>query len=344
MIRRIINNDYFRNLAILLIYISPDILQHIAAKGGITRSKLIEIVFNNSAFYLYFVFHNRVLYEKLFLKKKYIIYAILFLSTLFIWRESSSYAYWLMSKHPGETVYHIRELEEYNWKFWVFIYWANIIYIYIALGVYIAYTGFRDKERLLQIENEKKSQELKQLNEQLNPHFLFNALNNIYSYLLNGKENGKELVMKLSELMRYVLDISKKDIVPVTDEINFIENYMAFEQERLGDRCRLEYVKQVNNTGVQIASLIIFNFIENAFKHGTVSIYPSVIVVKIKVDNNSLELYVSNPVYSSPGISTQLGMNNTRRRLELLYPGQYDMNIIPNENSYTVSLKLTGLK
>ncbi len=262
-----------------------------------------------------------------------------------MWRESTSYFYWLLTKPQNETEYKIRELKEFNSVFWVFIYWANVVYIYISLGVYLSFKYFRERTRLLQIENIQKEMELKQLNEQLNPHFLFNALNNIYSHHLRSAGDTGELILKLSELMRYILDSSKKDTVLLCDELLFIENYIAFETERLGKRCSVDYSKEVTTAPFNIVPLILFNFIENAFKHGTTSIHKSDIVIRIEANENLLKLFISNSVYHSQQSAVRMGfgVDNTKRRLELLYPGKYALDIIPTTDKFTVRLEINNI-
>lgn len=345
MLQKIINNFYLRNIVILLIFISPDIFQNIAMHEGVEGQKLLDLAFNRSAFYCYIVFHNRVLYEYFLKKKKYILYVIVFLVTLLICRETIGYLSWLMSSPTTNTSYSVEEIIGYNWAYFIFIYWANIVYMYIGLGVYIAYKTFKDRERLLQIENEKKTLELKYLNEQLNPHFLFNALNNIYNHMLHNSVSCNELILKLSELLRYIIDSSKKEKVPIIQEIDFIEHYIAFQRERLGDRCTVIYEKQLGGSMLHVVPMILFNFIENAFKHGTRSINQTKVVIKITVENNVLSLYVSNDTYKQEmEYSTLIGMKNTRQRLELLYPDRYDLDITEMENKYNVSLIIRGLR
>lgn len=342
MIQRIINNFYLRNLAVLFLFISPDILQDVADIKRLGLPYLVRDISGLTAFYVFFVFHNHILYEKIFLRKKYLLYALTFLITIFCWRESTSYLIWLVTKPPSETVYHIVELKDYNWIFWVFIYWADIIYIYISLGVYLAFKYFKERTLILQAENMQKELELKQLNEQLNPHFLFNALNNIYSHLLHEPGNGKELILKLSELMRYVLDSSKKVTVPLADELKFIENYIAFEIERLGERCNVDYRKEITTIRFNIVPLILFNFIENAFKHGTTSINRSNVSISIHADDGSLHLFIENTIFSNQNQSTNTGLNNAKRRLELLYPEKYILDIIQVNGKYTVCIEINN--
>lgn len=345
VIQKIVNNFYLRNLAILVIFVSPDILQKVAMHNSVSAAVTSAKVYSLTAFFLYFVFHNSVLYEKLLRRKKYVLYVIVFLTTLFVWRESTSYFYWLLTKPQNETVYKIRELKEFNSVFWVFVYWADVVYIYIAFGVYLSFRYFNERARLLQVENIQKEMELKQLNEQLNPHFLFNALNNIYSHQLRPNGDARELILKLSELMRYILDNSKKNMVLLDDELMFIENYIAFEAERLGNRCSIDYSKETKGTSFYIVPLILFNFIENAFKHGTTSIHKSAIAIRIKADENVLQLFISNTIYHAPPSAAGMGvgMSNTNRRLELLYGGQYSLDITTDADKYNVCLKINNM-
>lgn len=341
MIQKIADNIVWRNLLILLVFLSPNILQGIAVGEGadttITRAYSYALMFS------YFIFHNRVLYEKLLARKKYLAYLLCFIITMFVWREGTSYVEWLIRRPVGETRYQFRELKEYNWGFWVFIYWANVVYVYISLGVYISFKYIRQRERLLQIENMQRELELKQLSEQLNPHFLFNALNNIYSHILRNSGNAGLLVIKLGELMRYVLDSSHRQTVLLDEEILFIENYMAFEKERTGKRCDVLYTKNIAADNFRIVPLILFNFIENAFKYGTLSADKAIITIQLKADDEGLELYTRNPVWDEAVTSTQTGMTNTRRRLQLLYQKNYELYINHTATTYEMRLKLKNM-
>lgn len=341
MLQRIINNVFLRNLVVLVIFRSPDVLQRIAQKGRVDAVDIREHLWGWVAFFIYFIFHNRVLYEKLLLRKKYFLYVAVLLPTLFIWREGTSYLMWLATKTPAETTYAIPELKNGNVAFWAFIYWADIVYIYISFGVYLSFKYFTERTRLLQADNIRKELELKQLNAQLNPHFLFNALNNIYSHQLRSADSG-ELILKLGELMRYILDSSKKQTVPIAEELAFIENYIAFEKERLGDRCEVRYDAFVANSGFRVVPLILFNFIENAFKHGTTSISRTSVIINIEVLEEELKLSVENnaAVKEPATVTSGVGLENTGRRLALLYEGMHDLAIAHNDGIYKVSLTL----
>lgn len=343
MIQKIVNNFYLRNIVLLLVFLSPEIFQSLAIYHGVNKQDFFPRIYGYTAFYLYFIFHNRVLYEKFLAKKKYLLYIILFPATIFVWREGTSYLIWLATKPPTETVYKIQELERFNAVFWFFVYWADFVYIYFCLGIYLAFKYFNERTRILQAENVQKELELKQLNEQLNPHFLFNALNNIYSHELRSSPDTKELILKLSELMRYILDSSKKNTVSLKDEIKFTEHYIAFEKERLGDRCTIDYRKDIDVYHFNIVPLILFNIIENAFKYGTTSAQHSEITIDIRADSETLQLYAANNIYKGFTTSTQTGLNNTRRRLDLLYKDNYKLDVKQTDNKYETWLKIGNI-
>jgi hypothetical protein len=343
VIRHILNSFYLRNLAVMLLYVSPDILQSLSIIDKIGVTGAVEQVLSHVFFYCFFVFHSRVLYEGLLEKKKYFLYAISFLVTMIAWREGTSYFLWLVTKPAGETVYQFRELKEFNWVFWIFIYWANIVYDYIALGVYLAFRYFREREAWLEIENKKKELELKQLKEQLNPHFLFNALNNIYSYSIEQNHKTGELLLKLSDLMRFTLEKSALDHIPLKEELAFIENYVAFERERLGKRCSISINKRIG-VDHEVPPFVLFTFVENAFKHGTNRIGATEIALSLVSDKEGIQFNISNTIATaSTTVSTGLGLENVKRRLDILYPNKHTLNIGPFDGVHTVSLKLQAV-
>jgi len=334
IIRRLAGNFLLRNTVLFLILLSSNTGEPLALGELTPKMLLIEAILLTNSYFSFFV-HNLILYRYFIKRGRYLLYALCVIILLMI----SSRVYSNM-----RVFFYPQEVHDYTWQKWIALYWVELIYYWASLCVYLAYIYYRDRERLFQVEQEKKELELRQLNEQLNPHFLFNALNNIYSYLLTQSSSGKELILKLSELMRYVLDSSKKVQVPLDEEIAFIEHYIAFEKERLGHRCQLIYEKDASAENACIIPLILFSFIENAFKHGTTTIKPSEITIRIKTDERKLQLFVRNEIHNGNKVSTQTGLENTRRRLELLYPEQYILDIREKDSHYIVHLELNDLK
>lgn len=342
MIQRIVNNFYLRNIVVFAIGISTYILEDIRMNKSFPDG--IYTIFNLASIYLYFIFHNRVLYEHLLAKKKYILYIFALFLTLPFWREFMGYIEWIAIKNPPSDAYplfyHIKSLRSNIWSAWLVFYWINLYYVYTALAIYFLVKYIRQRERLLKIENLQRSQELKHLSEQLNPHFLFNALNNIYSHTMGRGKDAGSLVLKLGDIMRYILDNSKKETVRLVEEITFIENYMTFEMERVGRRCSVSFEKNIISDDFRIVPLILFNFIENAFKHGTRSASQSQITISISSDERELKLYTCNQADNHIKPSTQTGLRNAERRLDLLYPGKHLLSINHTDKTYEVSLMI----
>jgi hypothetical protein len=184
--------------------------------------------------------------------------------------------------------------------------------------------------------------EMKLLKAQLNPHFLFNSLNNIYALSLDNLPETSDTILKLSELMRYQLQSSKKQTLPLADELQFIQNYIDLERIRLTDKSdvQLSIVGEVSNE--QIAPMLLIPFIENSFKHGINTVQENFIHIFIHIHDHRLSFDIRNsiPPKKMKRISTKTGLDNTQRRLDLLYKNQYDLNITAESDTFNVHLEL----
>jgi sensor histidine kinase YesM len=197
--------------------------------------------------------------------------------------------------------------------------------------------------RLKKIASEKMETELSFLKAQVNPHFLFNSLNSIYSLSLSKSDKTADAVLKLSEMMRYVTDESKNDIVSLKKEINYINNYIQLQNMRMPDSTKLEYTTEIKNYDKQIASLILIHFIENSFKHGLSNEIPSTIQIDIFGTEDELSLYTANRKHKLTRINQQedgIGLQNTINRLEYLYPNKHKLTINDTPTHYFVTLKM----
>lgn len=189
------------------------------------------------------------------------------------------------------------------------------------------------------------SMELNALRAQLNPHFLFNTFNNLYGISLHEPARIPDLIMQVSQLMRYQLENSNKQWVPLTDELAFIESCMALEEERVAQRCeiRYEYKNETPEVHCQIAPMILITFIENAFKHGCNSIESSFVHIDIQVNNTILKMNVTNSIPKKNCVtpnSIGIGLPNTEQRLNILYPGKHTLNKTVTAQTYHVELVL----
>ncbi len=182
------------------------------------------------------------------------------------------------------------------------------------------------------------------LKSQLNPHFLFNSLNNAYGISLAEPKRVPEYILQLSQLMRYQLESTKQEFVNLYDEIEFVKNYVAIEKERIGNRCTITFENNITTEAMKTYKVMpmLFNtFIENAIKHGASSMAASFINIYFGNQNNEIKFMVSNSIASNKMVGTQLGLKNAQQRLQILYLKMHELKITTAENIYTVNLQIT---
>ena len=215
------------------------------------------------------------------------------------------------------------------------------------LSVFIILKFYRDRKKL---DSEKllyNQAQLNSLKEQLNPHFLFNTFNTLYGISLQYPERTPELIMHVSQLMRYQLESNERQCVPLEDEINFISSYVQLEKERVGYRCEIILNSDIDKEGAyKIPPMLLICFIENAFKHvSRHSTKPNWITIKLELDGQQLDFVIANSASSDTANEVVkyggIGLKNVQRRLDLLYPGQYDLAIHQDPDQFEVKLRLT---
>ncbi len=201
-------------------------------------------------------------------------------------------------------------------------------------------------QRWQQDENQilRQQVELSNLRSQLNPHFLFNTLNNLYGLSLRQPNRAPDLILQLAGLMRYQLDSAGRALVPLSTEVAALEDYIGLETERVGSRCRVEYEGPgfVTN-GLLIAPMLLMPFVENAFKHGTAGAEACLVSVVLTVAGQQVQLRVQNtvPRRATAVVSTGVGLANTRQRLIMLYPDRHQLCIEPSATHYAVALTIS---
>ena len=195
-----------------------------------------------------------------------------------------------------------------------------------------------------ELKNEKLTSELNYLKSQIHPHFLFNTLNNLYALTLNKSEKASDIVIKLSNLLDYMLYHSKAESISLDKEVEIIKSYIALEKIRYDDRLDLKFDLKGDISTVSIAPLILFPFIENAFKHGASndSKHPYIkIAIGLEGKRLSLDVVNSVPQFKNNKKSVEgIGLNNINRRLELIYPEKYELKMNEDNDKFVVNLKL----
>jgi len=212
--------------------------------------------------------------------------------------------------------------------------------IAVTMLIQLMHNAYDREKNLRNLQKEKFAAEMALLKAQINPHFFFNTLNTLYGLILKKSEKAAKFALRLSDLMHYLLYEARAEKVLLADEISHLENYISIEQMRFADRLELSFQYSGDITGKLIAPLILLPFVENAFKHG-ISNGNGWITININAVQNRLFLNVEN----SYPLSLQtnrggLGLNNVKRRLELTYPGKYDLQILPQHEVFEVALKL----
>ena len=214
----------------------------------------------------------------------------------------------------------------------------------IAVSIKLLSHWYNQRQQTLEAEQQRTSAELQLLKSQLHPHFLFNTLNNLYSYTLEGSPRASEMVLKLSALLRFMI-YENAEMIDLEKEISLMENYIALERMRYGDRLDVSVVTEIDKVGYQIAPLLLLPFLENAFKHGTSKqIDQCWISLHVSVRAGKMTFKLVNSIDAEDSASEQavggLGLKNVQRRLELLYKGRYTFATLMKEEVFVVNLEL----
>lgn len=199
----------------------------------------------------------------------------------------------------------------------------------------------RENEKLLT--EEKLKTELKLLKAQINPHFIFNALNNIYSLTYMKAKNAPESVLKLSEMLRYVFYDCSKERVKISSELKYIENFIGFQQMKTENPQNIKLISNLNDGTAEIAPMLFIPFIENAFKYSRIEESDDGFVdINIVSKNKSILLSIENSMdtLNKPMSGSGTGIKNVQHRLDIIYPQKYRLNITEVHNKYRVELNI----
>jgi two-component system, LytTR family, sensor kinase len=221
-----------------------------------------------------------------------------------------------------------------NIFFWVFfIVAAKMMIDRVRSQVYIE-----------QIEKEKAANELNFLRAQFNPHFLFNSINSIYAHIDKSNKDARGMLLTFSEMLRYQLYECNVELIDMERELNYIKNYIELQKSRIDERIKVCFSFENLNSSIRVPPLILITFIENAFKYVGFNEYTeNRIEIGLDYKKGNLEFKICNTkdnFITKDQHSSGLGIANTRRRLELLYPGKYALDIMETDNVYTVSLTI----
>lgn len=272
---------------------------------------------------VYAVFH----FKKRYLDhQRYFLFGILLLTTVALGVGLYQFEYYLIGTHSN----YLRQDAQ------------NLFFVSLmAIGLQHFKRDIQDQYRLKELQARNTEIELAALKTQLNPHFLFNSLNNIYGVVQEDAPRGSEMIMGLADVMRYYLRSSDQERISLEEEAQLVRSYVELEALRLNANCALKSAIQLDGKSGKIAPLLLLPFIENAFKHGTHPVRPCFITIGLSVLENTLLFTVTNSIIrNGKTIKTNIGLANTRKRLALIYPNHHELNITENEDTYSVRLTI----
>ncbi len=219
-----------------------------------------------------------------------------------------------------------------------------LISVFVIYSLVAIVASFHLTRTTQLLEREKLTAELKLLKSQINPHFLFNTLNNLYVLALNNSSKAPDMIHKLSQLMSYMLYDSNQAEVPLEMEIKYLKNYIDLERIRYGERLEVLLRVYEKTEGIKVAPLLILPLVENSFKHGASNqLNTGWIHIDINVRDNHLLVNVENskPDFNGEAKATSgIGLDNAKKRLDRLYPGRHSLQLFDEADTYLAVLKL----
>lgn len=286
--------------------------------------------------YLYYVMFHRHVF-----KKNQVAYTILYIvCLLLIWNFMSDGIYKLLQTYKGaEATIKPSELNEVTAS--VF---ASLLLIYMVIYGFI--TDFRKNRKVqLALIQERTQAELNALKAQVNPHFLFNSLNNIYgTAMLEDSPRTAESIQQLSGIVRYVMEESRLQTTSIERELRFIDDYVELQRIRLPDQSNIDIQTHIDwdEEPAQIAPLLLNPLIENAFKYGISIQKPCFVHIRLQVKNQRLDLSIKNSILPRTGLEegTGLGLANVRQRLTLAYPNGHSLTVAEEDSIFRVNLSI----
>lgn len=201
------------------------------------------------------------------------------------------------------------------------------------------------RNRILEAQLKLKEQELQYLKIQIHPHFLFNTLNTLYGLSLSKHANTSEMILQLSDLLDYILYQTSKPLVSLNEEIKHIKNYIELEKKRFQDRLEIDFEIENISEEVQLAPMLLLPFVENSFKHGGIDGHLKMKIF-IGIENRVMNFKIWNNKTAETDKNSRegIGLKNIKKRLDILYPGEYSLNFDREKDSFEVRLKINTAK
>lgn len=346
-----LRKNIFRHILFCALFLIIPILLSTRPQGEpfltITNPFIRDII-GNFLLLVFFYINYYVLVSKYYFNKQYFIYVVLVLLALAVVFMLPSLLTGrftagpqgppppfkpaplnpLSAKEPGIYSFMFNELKHHFYLFFIALFFSFLL---------------RTRVQMAEIREEKLKAELSSLKSQINPHFLFNTLNIIYSLSVKKDDRAAEALLNLSGLMRYIIKDASRYKIPLKEEVEYIRNYIELQKARVGNTAEIRFNFSGEPGVLEIAPLILITYIENAFKYGVnPDVDECVVNVKIQMTDGGLSLFAYNkkvPLADKID-STGIGISNTAERLKHLYAGKHSLTINENKETYSVHLSI----
>jgi len=309
-------------------------------RGGIS-SYLLRIGATAALTAIVYYLNYFYLIPKYLFKQKFPAYILVILLTLVIsCIMVDLYYYFIVSIVQN---WHHRPEPIFSRGMWVTLF-PLLTGIAIGISIRLAREWARNEKERRELQGEKLLAELAFLKSQVNPHFLFNTLNNICSLARKKSDDTESAIIKLSQIMRYMITDSTQEKVGLEEEVDYLNNFIELQKIRLTDKVDISFITEGDLSAIQLEPLLLIPFVENAFKHGVSYTGKSRISIELKTGSGELSFMVENskPLFKDKLTLEEagIGLKNVSRRLELLYPGRHQLEVRDSESLYYVMLKI----
>ena len=226
----------------------------------------------------------------------------------------------------------------------------DILSVFLSLGlmipiIFLINDRYKQQNQISKLKEESLQAELSLLKSQINPHFFFNTLNNLYGLAVDKSDQTIEIITKLSEMMRFTIYEGRRESVSIKDEIDYLNNFIEIHSMRYKEKVDIIFEKDIENEKQKIPPLLFINLLENAFKHGASSLVKNAYIhIKFKANSKNLSFYIENNFEKQNKLHKKgIGIINLKRRLELLFPKKHDFQAESSEGKYKTNVNISLL-
>lgn len=320
------------------IHLVIDLKRNLLLFGSFISYFIQFLTLYGSLYFAYYLNHH-VLINKVL--QRHGVYNYLWVTTLFLIVFVPVFTQIIMWMPMNVPDYTVTASTNYN-PFSLGNVHLGLLIIVLSFPLILAMKLQSDNRKLAELEQEKLATELKWLQQQINPHFLFNTLNNLYALCLSKSEKTPELILQLASLLRFVVYKGGNDRVSLNDEVSYLNDYLELQRLRVENKCEFSIDLPTSLPPLSISPLLLVVFVENAFKHGVeLSDQQSTLNLSLKVEGTTLHFCCENSVPENDSErECGIGLNNVERRLALIYPDKHQLNISSTDEIYRVELTL----